>query len=152
MTNPGIRGICVLGATGSIGATTLEVVERFPERFRIVGLAAGRSSPRLAEICERHRPETVAVGREEEVEDFGRAYSHRLSGTEIVGGPGGLERVATLPGAEVVISAIVGAAGLRPTLAALRAGRVVGLANKESLVAAGAVMTRAAAGAGSPRR
>ena len=142
---PEIRGVSILGATGSIGTTTLEVVERFPERFRVVGLAAGRSTPRLAALAARHRPEMVAVGQEGEAERFAAAFGRRLPGVEITGGASGLAAVATRPGAEVVVSAIVGAAGLGPTLAALRAGRTVGLANKESLVAAGALMTRAAA-------
>ena len=146
--SPEIRGVSILGATGSIGATTLEVVDRFPERFRIAGLAAGRSTDRLAALCERYRPELVALGREEEAEKFEDAYRHRLPGLRIEGGPSALERVATLRDAGFVMSAIVGAAGLRPTLAALRAGKVVGLANKESLVAAGAVMAGAAATSG----
>lgn len=146
--NPETRGVSLLGATGSIGSTTLEIVDRLPDRFRIVGLAAGRSGDRLFSLCQRYRPELIALGREEEAEVFEAAYGRRLPGIEIAGGATGLERVATLPGAGVVISAIVGAAGLRPTLAALGAGKTVGLANKESLVAAGAVMARAAATSG----
>lgn len=145
---PDFRGVSILGATGSVGTTTLEVVDRYPDRFRIAGLAAGRSTDWLASLCERYQPEVVAVGREDEAEKFERAYRRRLPGVEIAAGTAGLERVAALPEAGFVISAIVGAAGLRPTLAALRAGKVVGLANKESLVAAGAVMARAASASG----
>ena len=148
--SPGIRGVSVLGATGSIGSTTLEVVDRYPERFRVAGLAAGRATERLFSLCERYRPEVVALGRDDEAERFEAAYRKRLPGLRIVGGTAGLEEVATLPDAGFVISGIVGAAGLRPTLAALRAGKVVGLANKESLVAAGAVMARAVAASGAP--
>ena len=144
----GVRGLSLLGATGSIGATTLRVVDRFPDRFRVLALAAGRASERFAAIVEKHRPEVAALGHEEEAAAFRRETAGRFPGTRIVGGPEGLEQAATWPGAEVVLSAIVGAAGLRPTLAALAAGRTVGLANKESLVAAGGVMTRAAAAAG----
>ena len=146
--NPEVRGVSILGATGSVGTTTLEVVDRYPERFRVAGLAAGRSTDRLASLCERYQPELVAVGREDEAEKFERAHGRRLPGVEIAAGVAGLERVGALPNAGFVISAIVGAAGLRPTLAALRAGKVVGLANKESLVAAGAVMARAASASG----
>ena len=145
---PEVRGVSILGATGSIGSTTLEVVDRHPERLRVVALAAGRSSERLFALCERYRPALVAVGGEDEAARFEAAYRPRLPGTRIVGGTSGLEEAAVLPDADVVISAIVGAAGLRPTLAALEAGKVVGLANKESLVAAGAVMARAAAARG----
>ena len=146
--SPETRGVSILGATGSIGSTTLEVVDRYPDRFRVVALAAGRASDRLHALCERYRPELVALGREAEAEKFEHTYGRRLPGIEVAGGPGGLERAAAAPGAGFVISGIVGAAGLRPTLAALRAGKVVGLANKESLVAAGAVMARAAAASG----
>ena len=146
--NPETRGVSILGATGSIGTTTLEVVDRYPERFRVVGLAAGRASDRLLALCRRYRPEVVALGREDEAGKFEAIARNRLPGLQIVGGPAGLERVATLPDAGFVISGIVGAAGLRPTLAAVRAGKVVGLANKESLVAAGAVMARAVAASG----
>ncbi len=137
-------GISLLGATGSIGTSTLRVVDHFRDRFRVVGLAAGRASEAFAEIVERHRPEAVALRDEQEAERFGREWGGRFPDTEILGGSEGLSRVATWSGAERVISAVVGAAGLPATLAALQAGRVVGLANKESLVAAGAIMTRAA--------
>ena len=144
----GIRALSVLGATGSVGTTTLEVVDRFPKRFRVAALAAGRSGARLAALARRYRPEVVALGVPGEAERFEDACRRSLPGTEILGGPEGLERAAAWPGVETVISAIVGAAGLRPTLAALRAGLTVGLANKESLVAAGAVMAEAAAASG----
>ena len=146
--SPETRGVSILGATGSIGSTTLEVVDRYRDRFRVVALAAGRASDRLYSLCERYRPELVALGREEEAEKFEDKCRGRLSGLEVLGGPGGLERAAAAPDAGFVISGIVGAAGLRPTLAALDAGKVVGLANKESLVAAGPVMARAAAASG----
>ena len=143
-----VRGLAILGATGSIGATTLRVVDAYPERFRVAAIAAGRASERFAALVERYRPEAAALGREEEAAAFRRETAGRFPETRILGGPEGLEQAAAWPGVEVVLSAIVGAAGLRPTLAALAAGRIVGLANKESLVAAGGVMTRAAAAAG----
>lgn len=145
---PAVRGLSILGATGSVGATTLRVVDRFPDRFRVLALAAGRASERFAALVERYRPEAAALGREDEAAAFSREYGARFPGVRVLGGPEGLEEAAVWPGAEVALSAIVGAAGLRPTLAALRAGRTVGLANKESLVAAGSLMTRAADAAG----
>ncbi len=146
--SPEIRGVSILGATGSIGSTTLEVVDRYSDRFRVVALAAGRCSERLFALCERYRPELVALGRTEAAEEFQHSYGRRLPGLQVVGGAAGLEQAATAPDAGFVISGIVGAAGLRPTLAALHAGKVVGLANKESLVAAGVLMARAAAASG----
>ena len=145
---PAVRGLSILGATGSIGSTTLRAAARFPDRFRVLALAAGRATERFAALVAKHRPEAAAFGREEEAAAFSREYGARFPGVRVLGGPEGLEEAAAWPGAEVVMSAIVGAAGLRPTLAALRAGRTVGLANKESLVAAGSLMTRAAEAAG----
>ena len=145
---PGVRGLSILGATGSIGSTTLRAADRFPDRFRVLALAAGRATERFAALVAKHRPEAAAFGSGEEAAAFTREYGARFPGVRVLGGPEGLEEAAAWPGAEVVMSAIVGAAGLRPTLAALRAGRTVGLANKESLVAAGSLMTRAAEAAG----
>lgn len=145
---PEPRGLAILGATGSVGSTTLEVVDRHPERFRVIALAAGRARERLASLVERYRPEVVGLRSRREAESFSRRFGGRLHGARVVGGGEGLETVACWPGVQTVISAIVGAAGLRPTLAALTAGRVVGLANKESLVAAGPLMARAAADGG----
>ncbi len=141
-------GVSILGATGSIGASALEVARRFGERFRVVGLAAGRASEAFAALVERWRPEAAALGEEGEAERFARDFGASFPDVEILGGVRGLERVATWPGADRVISAVVGAAGLPATLAALAAGRVVGLANKESLVAAGGIMTRTARAGG----
>ena len=148
LREPAVRGLSILGATGSVGSTTLRVADRFPDRFRVLALAAGRATERFAALVERYRPEAAALGREDEAAVFSREYGARFPGVRVLGGPEGLEEAAAWPGAEVVMSAIVGAAGLRPTLAALRAGRTVGLANKESLVAAGSLMTRAAEDAG----
>lgn len=145
---PAVRGLSILGATGSIGSTTLRAADRFPDRFRVLALAAGRATERFAALVAKYRPEAAAFGREDEAAVFSREYGARFPGLRVLGGPEGLEEAAAWPGAEVVMSAIVGAAGLRPTLAALRAGRTVGLANKESLVAAGSLMTRAAEAAG----
>ncbi len=134
-----MKRLSLLGSTGSIGEQTLAVVAAFPERFRAVALAAGRNVTKLAEQVERFRPERVSVadaaGARELRERLGDAA------VEIGVGAEGLEAVATHP-AEMVMSGLVGAVGLEPTLAAIRAGRDVGLANKEVLVMAGALVFR----------
>jgi 1-deoxy-D-xylulose-5-phosphate reductoisomerase len=140
MTAP--RRIAVLGSTGSIGEQTLEVAAAFPDRYRVVALAAGRNAAKLAEQIRRHRPERVSLAEPAAV----AALREALRGEdlpEIGVGDEGLQAVAETP-AERVVAAIVGAAGLPPTLAALRAGRDVALANKEALVMAGALVLREA--------
>jgi 1-deoxy-D-xylulose-5-phosphate reductoisomerase len=144
------KGIAILGSTGSIGCNTLRVVESFgAERFRVVALGAGRNMERLAEQVGRHQPELVTV----ESEGCAAELRARLRGQEtteprVLIGEAGLVAVATHAGAEVVVSATVGAVGFVPTLRALEAGRRVALANKETLVMAGELMTRAAREAG----
>jgi 1-deoxy-D-xylulose-5-phosphate reductoisomerase len=139
------RGISILGSTGSIGCNTLRVVESLGDQFRVVALGAGRNVERLAEQCARHRPELVSVESEECGERL-RDELKKLDATHprIVVGEAGLVEVATHDGAGCVVSAAVGAVGLVPTLRAVEAGKRVALANKESLVIAGELMTRAA--------
>jgi 1-deoxy-D-xylulose-5-phosphate reductoisomerase len=135
----GPRRIAILGSTGSIGEQTLDVAGRFPERYRVVALAAGRNLARLGEQVRRFRPELVVVaeaqGARELAERLGPGAPRIGSGAE------GLLEVATHP-ADLVVSALVGALGLEPTLAAIRAGRDIALANKEVLVMAGALVLR----------
>jgi 1-deoxy-D-xylulose-5-phosphate reductoisomerase len=141
-----VKGISILGSTGSIGRNTLRVVESLGlERFRIVALGAGRNMERLAEQVAGHRPELVSVESEQCAAQL-REHLHALGVPEprIVLGEAGLISVATHPEAEVVVSATVGAVGFVPTLRALEAGKRVALANKETLVMAGELMTRAA--------
>jgi 1-deoxy-D-xylulose-5-phosphate reductoisomerase len=132
-----IQRLVVLGATGSIGSSTLDVVERHPDRFEVVALTAQSRVDDLAKLCIRHRPRFAVVG------DEGAASRLRLMlreaglSTEVLAGSEALEQVAALPEVDAVMAAIVGAAGLRPTLAAVRAGKKVLLANKEALVMAG---------------
>jgi 1-deoxy-D-xylulose-5-phosphate reductoisomerase len=135
----GLRRIAILGSTGSIGEQTLDVAGRFPERYRVVALAAGRNVAKLAEQARRFRPELVVVAEA----DAARELASRLGpgGPRIASGAEGLLEVATHP-ADLVVSALVGALGLEPTLAAIRAGRDVALANKEVLVMAGALVLR----------
>jgi 1-deoxy-D-xylulose-5-phosphate reductoisomerase len=136
-----MKRISVLGSTGSIGVTTLSVVARFPERFEVVGLAAGHNVARLREQIERFRPQVVSVAGIEDAERLREAVPW-FEG-EIGWGREGLLQVAAAP-AELVVSALVGAVGLLPTLAALEQGRDVALANKEVLVMAGELVTRTA--------
>lgn len=135
-----MRNISILGSTGSIGRSTLDVVDAFPEELRVVGLSAGANIDLLAEQIERYRPELVSVRTAEDA----AALRGRVKGVEIEHGAEGASAVASLGSADAVIAAIVGAAGIPPVYAALRAGKRVGIANKEVLVAAGDVMTRAA--------
>ncbi|HYK02438.1 MAG TPA: 1-deoxy-D-xylulose-5-phosphate reductoisomerase [Thermoanaerobaculia bacterium] len=136
-----MRSISILGSTGSIGRSTLAVVDAFPEELRVVGLAAGANVELLAEQVARYRPELVSVRSVEDAERL-RALIH--ADVEIIPGIEGACAVAAMSSADAVIAAIVGAAGIPPVYEALRAGKRVGIANKEVLVAAGDVMTRAA--------
>ena len=133
-----MKRVSILGSTGSVGRSTLAVVDAFPDQLRVAGLAAGANLDLLAEQIARYRPELVSVREAADVEALRARVRERV---EIVCDA---SAVATLPSADVVIAAIVGAAGIPPVHAALEAGKRVGIANKEVLVAAGDVMTRAA--------
>lgn len=137
------RDIALLGATGSVGASTLDVIERHPERFRLVAVSARASVAELAAVCERHRPRLAVISDPAREEELRRRLAHQSPGTEVSSGPNGLEAAATHEAADTVMAAIVGAAGLAPTLAAVRAGKRVLLANKEALVMAGPVFMAA---------
>jgi 1-deoxy-D-xylulose-5-phosphate reductoisomerase len=140
-----MRRISILGSTGSVGRNTLAVVDAFPGQLRVVGLAAGGNLDLLAEQIERYAPQMVSV---RDAADVGALRSRLKRRVEIVCGAEGASAVASMPDADVVIAAIVGAAGIPPVHAALEAGKRVGIANKEVLVAAGDVMTRTAAAHG----
>lgn len=131
-----IRSLVILGSTGSIGRSAMEILAEYPERFRIIGLAAGRNARLLASQAVLWRPPVLAVldqGVAAKLADLlPQGYT-----PEILYGPAGFERLAELPEAEMVLSAQVGAAGLPATLAAAKAGKIIALANKESLVLAG---------------
>ena len=138
-----MKTLSVLGSTGSIGCSTLEVVEASPERFRVIALAAGRSVETLAKQVVAHRPELVSVSGPEEAEQL-QALLPKNRKVRIVTGGGGLEEVASHEKADVVVGALVGALGLRSAYAAVRAGKRLALANKEPLVAAGELILREA--------
>ncbi len=136
------RAVSILGSTGSIGTQALDLIERFPERFEVVALAAGRNAGLLARQIERHRPR-LAVIADESGRDLLRAAA-REARCEIVAGEEGLLAAAGFPAADIVVAAVVGAAGLPATYHALKAGKRVALANKESLVTAGPLLQQAA--------
>lgn len=131
------QGIVVLGATGSIGTNTLDVVARHPERYRVVALAAHRQVDRLFEQCRQFRPAFAVMVDEQAASVLRLRLNEAGLPVEVLAGAHALEMVATLPEADMVMAAIVGAAGLPSALAAARAGKRILLANKESLVVAG---------------
>ncbi len=133
-----MKQIVVLGSTGSIGTNTLDIVARFPDAFRVLGLTAGSNDEKLEGQIRQFRPQVVAMSDADAAERL-RQRCRDLA-IEILAGPEGVAHVAATPGAELAISAIVGAAGLLPTLAAIRTGKHVALANKEPMVMAGELM------------
>ncbi|HTL97463.1 MAG TPA: 1-deoxy-D-xylulose-5-phosphate reductoisomerase [Holophagaceae bacterium] len=135
-----MRKVAVLGSTGSIGCSALEVVKAHPGRLAVAALAAGRNRDRLREQCESFRPARVSVATEEDARWLEAQLSYK---PEIVSGAEGLMACALHEDADTVLAAIVGAAGLPSTEAALRKGRRVCVANKESLVVGGELMRRA---------
>ncbi|MEO8431883.1 MAG: 1-deoxy-D-xylulose-5-phosphate reductoisomerase [Acidobacteriota bacterium] len=138
-----MKSVAVLGSTGSIGRSALEVVEAFPERFQVVALAAGRSVERLAAQIVAHEPELVSVSGPEEAARL-KTLLPAGHAVRIVTGSEGLDEVAAHEKAEIVIAALVGALGLRSAYAAVRAGKRLALANKETLVVAGELILREA--------
>ncbi|HWF99392.1 MAG TPA: 1-deoxy-D-xylulose-5-phosphate reductoisomerase [Steroidobacteraceae bacterium] len=133
-------GVVVLGSTGSIGESTLDVLARHPDRFRVVALGANRSVRKLAEQVRRFRPPYVAMADEQAARELAGELGPDARSTRVLAGVGALTEIATLPEADCVMAAIVGAAGLRSTLAAARAGKRLLLANKESLVMSGPLL------------
>ena len=140
------RYISILGSTGSIGQSTLAVVDAFPEELSVVALAAGSNVELLAEQIRKYRPELVSVRSEEDLKRLRELLTAPLP--ELLVGVDGATAVASHPRSDTVVAAIVGAAGTIPVHAALRAGKRVAIANKEVLVAAGDVMTKAARASG----
>jgi 1-deoxy-D-xylulose-5-phosphate reductoisomerase len=137
--------IALLGSTGSIGKNTLVVVREHPDQFEVVGLAAGSNVQEMVRQIREFSPRIVSMASPEAAEQVRREAG---PGVRVVCGEEGVLEVATHPGASIVVSAIVGSRGLRPTLAAIRAGKTIGLANKETLVMAGSIVMREAEKAG----
>lgn len=139
------KGVAILGSTGSIGCNTLRVIESLSPRMRVVALAAGSNIERLADQVATYLPQVVSVENEERAHDLrAQLFERDVDLPRIVFGESGLIEVATHADADCVVSATVGAVGFVPTLSALEAGKRVALANKETLVMAGDLMTRAA--------
>jgi len=130
--------LCVLGATGSIGASTLDVVARHPERYALFALTAHTAADALLELCRTHKPRYAVLSGMGESRELRQRFA--AAKTELLFGAAAIEQVAADPGCQVVMAAIVGAAGLESTFAAARAGKRVLLANKEPLVMAGALL------------
>jgi 1-deoxy-D-xylulose-5-phosphate reductoisomerase len=146
-----MKRISILGSTGSIGRSTLNVVESYPERFQIIALAAGRNVDAAFEQGQRWRPQLLSVATEKDAEILrARLKTAGTNEIEVVHGTAGTTQVATHPEADFVVSAIVGVAGLEATYEAVRAGKTIGLANKECLVAAGELITAEARRQGKP--
>lgn len=137
-----MKSLSIIGSTGSVGTQALDVIARAPDQFRVVALAAGRRLESLVDQIRRFRPSLVGVAGPEEA----HALQEMLGAAcpEVVHGPEGLVAVATHPEAQMVLTAVVGAIGLGPTLAAIEAGKEIALANKETLVAAGELVMAAA--------
>lgn len=136
-----MKRVVLLGSTGSIGTSTIKVVDDLPDRLQLVGLAAGGNVQLLAEQAARHRPLAVAI---RDAGKLGELAGALPPGTQAFAGDEGLIRLATLPEADIVLIAIVGTAGLLPALAALRAGKDIAVASKEILVMAGELVMREA--------
>lgn len=146
--SPVLRHVAVLGATGSIGGSALDVIARHPERLRASVLAAGHDVPALLALCQRHRPVHAAIADEARYHELRDGLAAAGLPTQAHAGAAAIEALAAGPDCDTVIAAIVGAAGLPSTLAAARAGKRLLLANKESLVLAGELLMRTAATAG----
>jgi 1-deoxy-D-xylulose-5-phosphate reductoisomerase len=146
-----MKRIAILGSTGSIGRSTLSVAESYPDRFQIVALAAGSNLESAFEQARRWRPRVVSIAAEADADGLrSRLKKEGLGQIEVAHGAAGTVRVATHAEVDFVVSAIVGVAGLEATYEAVRAGKVVGLANKECLVAAGELITAEARKQGKP--
>ncbi len=142
-----IKKLAVLGSTGSIGRQTLEVIREFPERFKIIALAAGSNVELLVKQALEFKPQYLVIGRQDrflELKQRLDSFAAQLPEVKILAGVEGFTEVATLAEIDQVLTAVVGAVGIKPTLAAIMAGKIVALANKETLVAAGSIITEAA--------
>jgi len=146
-----MKRIAILGSTGSIGRSTLNVAESYPDRFEVIALAAGTNLDAAFEQAFRWHPAVISIASEADAEILcSRLKQEGLGQIEVVHGPAGLLRVATHANVDFVVSAIVGVAGLEATYEAVRAGKTIGLANKECMVAAGELITAEARRQGKP--
>jgi len=141
------RSVTVLGATGSIGLSTLDVIRRHPDRFSVYALTAGTRASELARLCVEFQPQVAVMACAEAAKELARLLAD-YPAIQVLSGEQGLSMVAAAEPADTVMAAIVGAAGLAPTLAAVRAGKRVLLANKEALVMSGQLFMDAVADSG----
>src|SRR5688572_1101018 len=132
-----MKKVVLLGSTGSIGTSTIKVVEDLGGQLRLVGLAAGNNVKLLAEQAAKHQPEALCIQKPDKAAELQKALN---SLTKVYSGDEGLVELATLPSADIVLIAIVGTAGLKPALAAIRAGKDIAVASKEILVMAGEIV------------
>lgn len=139
-----MKNIVILGSTGSIGRQALEVIREFPDRFKIVGLAAGKNWRLLAEQIRFFKPELAALFGEQELKSLRNELGNSKI-PDLTAGKSGLTDLATLPQADIILVALSGAVGIQPTIAAINAGKDIALANKETLVAAGQLVMELAA-------
>jgi len=146
-----MKRIAILGSTGSIGRSTLSVIESYPDRFQVATLAAGNNAELAFEQAVRWQPRVLSLSREQDAATLrDKLRKAGLSQIEVVHGSAGTVCVATHPEVDFVVSAIVGVSGLEATYEAVRAGKTVGLANKECLVVAGELITAEARKQGKP--
>src|SRR5206468_292378 len=146
-----MKRLAILGSTGSIGQSTLSICEKYPDRFSVVTMAAGSNLDLAFEQCQRWKPKVMSVAAEPDADKLrDRLNSAKIFGIEVVHGSAGTVLVATYPDVDFVVSAIVGVAGLEATYEAVRAGKTVGLANKECLVVAGELIVAEALRQGKP--
>ncbi len=144
-----MKGLCILGATGSIGVSTLDVISRHPDKYKVVALTANTNIDALFKQCQQYRPQYAVVVNEEKAVSFKQKLDESgLNDITVLVGAQALQQVASLDQVESVMAAIVGAAGLLPTLAAAKAGKTVLLANKEALVMSGDIFMQAVAESG----
>lgn len=135
-----MKALNLLGSTGSIGTQTLDIVAQYPDRFRVVGLAAGRNLARLIPQIRQFQPEIVSIADPNQLPELGAALADLPQKPQLVAGEAGIATVAAYGDADVVVTGIVGCAGLVPTIAAIKAGKDIALANKETLIAGGPVV------------
>jgi 1-deoxy-D-xylulose-5-phosphate reductoisomerase len=139
-----MENICILGATGSIGKSTIDVVLRHPDLFSVYALTANNSIDLLLKLADVCQPKYVVVSDSKQFKQAKASFADKLPHCEVLTGAEALEQVASASDVDVVMAAIVGAAGLLPTLAAVKAGKKVLLANKESLVMSGDLFIQSA--------
>lgn len=139
-----MKRITILGSTGSVGRNALDIVSNHRDRFKVVALTAGRNVALLVEQIKSFSPEVVAVADETAAKELQKRIVRHVPSLKILSGHDGVAEVASYEGSDFVLSAIVGAAGLIPTISAIRSGKMIGLANKEALVMAGKIVTEEA--------